>query len=230
MVDAMLYFTSGKYYCSNKRDLPNILEVSGKCGVFVDEIVPFGSFSVWFYHGNPIAMYDRVSGGLVLGNCGFKSVTTKERLNSLPGVGIYQRQYKWIHNGDTFKNRSDEIMKHIHDYLFERLGLNVTNHYQSDAWRGWRIPVFAVAGSSDTGMFSDSPAPSNIVSDEIEAFRKELAKRGIRSYIAHSVTSNVFCMKRWVIVRGRDFERTAGIVKSELSELFNNSQLLYAPW
>ena len=49
-------------------------------------------------HGNTIATIDEL-GVLSVSNAGWSSNTTKERLNGLPGVSIYQKNWNWYLNG-----------------------------------------------------------------------------------------------------------------------------------
>jgi hypothetical protein len=49
-------------------------------------------------HGNKIAALES-DGKMWVSNAGWKSNTTKERLNGLPGVNIYQRNWVWYLNG-----------------------------------------------------------------------------------------------------------------------------------
>lgn len=53
-------------------------------------------------HGNPIARYVKSSGLSTLqvcdGNC-WQTVTTKDRLNGLPGVSVHQKAGDWYLNG-----------------------------------------------------------------------------------------------------------------------------------
>jgi len=51
-------------------------------------------------HGNLIAYME--NGGLHISNGGWSSVTTKERLNGLPNVSIYQRNFEWFLNGEAW--------------------------------------------------------------------------------------------------------------------------------
>ena len=48
-------------------------------------------------HGNCIATKE--GGQLKITNAGWKSNTTKERLNALPGVRIQQKNFVWFLNG-----------------------------------------------------------------------------------------------------------------------------------
>jgi len=50
-----------------------------------------------FLHGNLIA--SKVEGRLHIANCGWFTNVTKERLNALPNVSIYQKKGIWFLNG-----------------------------------------------------------------------------------------------------------------------------------
>jgi hypothetical protein len=52
-------------------------------------------------HGNTIASIDEL-GVLSVSNAGWSSNTTKERLNGLPGVSIYQKNWTWYLNGQEW--------------------------------------------------------------------------------------------------------------------------------
>lgn len=51
-------------------------------------------------HGNTIAIKD--SSGLRVTNAGWFTNTTKERLNGLLGVSVYQRKGSWYLNGELW--------------------------------------------------------------------------------------------------------------------------------
>ena len=64
-------------------------------------------------HGNTIAIYNRVDGLLTLRDCGWTSVTTKERLNGLldtfnTGKYITQQNYQWF-----IKDRANDAIKDL---------------------------------------------------------------------------------------------------------------------
>jgi len=48
-------------------------------------------------HNNPIAIIDEHR-TLSITNAGWETVVTKDRLNELPGVSIYQKDYQWYLN------------------------------------------------------------------------------------------------------------------------------------
>ena len=88
----------------------------------------------------------------------------------------------------------------------------VKRYHRIDGWRGFSIPACAVAGASDTGMYSDSPCPSVTAKAEIRRFQREcLRPAKIRSRTRFGSTSNVFCGKRWVVVDREDFNRAAAL-------------------
>ena len=87
-----------------------------------------------------------------------------------------------------------------------------SRYHRLDGWRGYRIPGLAIAGASDTGMASDSPAPSDKVKTEIHRFQREcLRPAGIKSRQRLGSSSNVFCGKRWVCVSEHDWEKAAAL-------------------
>lgn len=86
----------------------------------------------------------------------------------------------------------------------------VRRYHRIDGWRGYPIPALAVIGSSDTGEWDDSPAPSREVKAEIRRFQREVLRPlGIKSRQRFGVSSNVFCAKRWVCVPRDQFKQAA---------------------
>ena len=64
-------------------------------------------------HGNTIAVYDRENGLLTLRDCGWESVTTKERLNGIldtleTGKYIVQENFRWF-----VKDRKNDKIKDL---------------------------------------------------------------------------------------------------------------------
>lgn len=194
-----LYFNNG-----GKRDKPYRQDdLPAFWGVFVDEIVPFDGFTVWFYHGYPIAMFDHEKHEYTLGNAGYQTATTKARLNVLTGVRISQKGGVWYNNGEPFVDHSDEI--------YDRIGRS--SRVKIDGWRGYSRPMFAVEEVSDTGTWSDSPCPSSKAEEKVKETIATLKSRKVKAYEAFGTTSNVFCMKRYVIVRGIDYAKAVEILK-----------------
>jgi hypothetical protein len=55
-----------------------------------------------FLHGNCIAW--KAPHALWISHCGWKTRTTQERLNGLPGVSISQRDFTWYLNGEEWSD------------------------------------------------------------------------------------------------------------------------------
>lgn len=62
------------------------------------EVVTEDGYSYMYLFGNNIAIKSD-TGGIAIRNCGYKTNTTKERLNALPGVRINQKAGVWYLNG-----------------------------------------------------------------------------------------------------------------------------------
>ncbi len=93
-----------------------------------------------------------------------------------------------------------------------------TKWVSTDGWRGYVLPVNAVAGCNHTGNWSDSPCPTNLVETEIESFRKKLRKEKIRSILRVEQSSNVFCQIVYVLVHPDNRERGLEIAKEHTKE------------
>ena len=63
---------------------------------------PFNAEGCWFMslHGNNIAK--RENGSVYIKSGGWRTSTTKERLNGLSGVNIYQFKFQWYLNGEPW--------------------------------------------------------------------------------------------------------------------------------
>tara|TARA_R110002020_G_scaffold24198_8_gene79840 strand:+ start:6530 stop:6817 length:288 start_codon:yes stop_codon:yes gene_type:complete len=64
------------------------------------EVRVYGEQRVLRLHDSDIAVWD--AEGLFITNCGYKTVTTKERLNGLPNVHIVQKDFQWFLNGEAW--------------------------------------------------------------------------------------------------------------------------------
>jgi hypothetical protein len=62
-----------------------------------------------YLHGNLIAQKCLRSGVISITNCGWFTNTTKERLNGLPNVLVYQRKGKWFLNGAEWDGEWVEV-------------------------------------------------------------------------------------------------------------------------
>ncbi len=66
--------------------------------------------TILLLHGNEIAYrYNDPEKSLSITNCGWFTSTTKERLNALPNVNIFQRDFKWYLNGNEWNGKLIDI-------------------------------------------------------------------------------------------------------------------------
>lgn len=63
--------------------------------------------TMMYLHNNLIAV--KVNGELYITNAGWKLNTTKERLNGLPGVSIYQKNFVWYLNGKEWNGELTKL-------------------------------------------------------------------------------------------------------------------------
>lgn len=88
----------------------------------------------------------------------------------------------------------------------------------TDAWRGYYKPSKAVAGSSDTGTWSDSPAPTPEVSRELKELEGYLNEAGIDTDEVALRSSNLFMAKRWIIPKDEEkYQKAKKLAKKWLS-------------
>ena len=72
------------------------------------EVLP--NVTILKLHGNAIAYrYNDPKKTLSITNCGWKSNTTKERLNALPNVNIVQKNWIWYLNGKEWDGELIDI-------------------------------------------------------------------------------------------------------------------------
>jgi len=87
----------------------------------------------------------------------------------------------------------------------------------SDEWRGHERPYYAVAGVSDTGMWSDSPCPSDTGQKELADLKAFLKRHNITTKSMTSPSSNLFMVKQWLIVQGPKFAEAKKLVQQYLA-------------
>lgn len=72
------------------------------------EVLP--NVTILKLHGNAIAYkYNDPNKTLSITNCGWFSNTTKERLNALPNVNIFQKNFNWYLNGKEWNGELIDI-------------------------------------------------------------------------------------------------------------------------
>lgn len=101
-------------------------------------------------------------------------------------------------------------------------------YVRTDDWRGYEQPIYAVAGANDTGTWSDSPCNSNTRKKEISGFTKKLREAKIPYRLKWGRSSNVFCMKQFVIVSEADHQKAYEMAKRYVNEteLFYSCEMI----
>lgn len=90
--------------------------------------------------------------------------------------------------------------------------------HTTDAWRGYLIPPYAIAGTSYTGEWPDSPAPLHEVKPPVDQLRRYLKEKGIETHIMQTPSSNLFMVKFWITASPDDYEKAI-----KLAEQWMNS-------
>jgi len=94
-------------------------------------------------------------------------------------------------------------------------------HKGSDGWGrdSYNIPTYAVAGASDCGSHSDSPAPTTQVMEELQRLIDHLKSEGIRATFGDPTASgNIFMGKQWVVVSRGQFKRAKRLAEAWIEE------------
>ena len=74
------------------------------------EVEVLSNVTILKLHGNPIAYrYNDPSRTLSITNAGWETTTTKERLNAIDGVSIYQKNWVWYLNGKEWDGKLIDI-------------------------------------------------------------------------------------------------------------------------
>lgn len=63
------------------------------------------NITMLYLFGNEIAYRDTTTSIVRITNCGYFTNTTKERLNGIPGVHIYQKKGNWYLNGNLWDGK-----------------------------------------------------------------------------------------------------------------------------
>ncbi len=182
-----------------------------------------------YYHGNKIAEWKEdglyISNGGYLGKGGATgSKTTKDKLNALPKVNLYQKNFNWYLNGSKWDGEWIKVEGVVPPTIDKSkagdIFLAQIRYVKTDGWRGYSEPQFAVVGVSDTGGWEDSPCPSHVAESELNAITSLLKKHKIRVKKISCETSNVFCMHHYLIPQLKNVEKARELAKNYL----DNSQ------
>ncbi len=188
-----------------------------------------------YYFGNKIAEWR--ADGLYISNGGYTgrrgetgSKTTKDKLNSLPGVRISQNNFKWYLNGEEWGGewvKVEGVAIPVIEKGKEGAVYDTTiKYHHSDGWRGYEYPEYAIAGANDTGMWSDSPCRTEVAEKELNEVTELLRAQQIPVKKITCQTSNVFCVHHYIVPMVKDVEKAKEVVKTYIET--NSTQLIYA--
>lgn len=180
--------------------------------------------ALWL-HFNKIAEHRQ--DGLWITDCGWASNVTRERLRALPSVNLSRKTVSgekiWILNGEQWDGAwhrvNGNVPPVVNDSVVGSLFDLTTKWVSSDGYRGKSQPVYAVCGASDTGMWSDSPCPSDVSAAEIKAAINAIKAVGIPTKMRTHETSNVFCVAHYVVVPPKYVDKAREVVDKHLERV-----------
>jgi hypothetical protein len=175
--------------------------------------------SLWL-HFNKIAEHN--PDGLYITDCGWQTKTTGERLNALPGVNLSRRKGEWILNGEKWSGEWVRVNKNkppVADSSVTGSMFDLTIKWISTGgYRGQEQPIYAVCAANNTGMWSDSPCPTEVCLNELIAARKAIKAVGIPVKEVVCSTSNVFCSVHYLVVPPKHVDKAREVVDKHLTE------------
>lgn len=182
--------------------------------------------SLWLFF-NKIA--EHREDGLYVSNCGYKTRTTAERLRALPNVNLTSKRGEWYLNGEAWNGEWRRVNTNPRPIADENVVgslFDLTKKWVSiDGYRGYEEPVYAVCGANDTGMWSDSPCPSNVAEAELKAMESVLDIAKIPHKLHTCETSNVFCVHHYLVVPPKFVDKARKLVDNHLESA--TTRLLY---
>lgn len=98
----------------------------------------------------------------------------------------------------------------------------------TDGWRGYEEPIYWVAGANDTGLYSDSPCPTDVAQKELGYIKSVLRKEGIRFKSITARSANIFMTKHYIVVAPADFEKAKEVALMHYNDVLkSDTDLLY---
>jgi len=179
-----------------------------------------------YLFGNMIA--SRVRGGIMVTLAGWDTVTTRAYLNAIPGVSVHRDKGRTYLNGIPWTEGEPRKVKMS---LPKPTGVKGdvyapgTAWISTDAWRGYEEPFAAICGANDTGMYSDSPCPSNVREKELNEAAALLKANGIHARVIFTTSSNIFCTHVYLVAKVKDAQPGRELIAT--SGLLDNTRLLY---
>lgn len=109
-----------------------------------------GKWVIMLLHGNPIARYrlgDKSLRSLTVCDGGWQTRTTADRLNSLPGVSVYQKSGDWYLNGTKWDGSWAHV---VPQYTIHADPIGKTPR--------WRVDLPAVPGVTPQSLYFPTEA------------------------------------------------------------------------
>jgi hypothetical protein len=158
--------------------------------------------SLWLFD-NKIAEIRR--DGLWISNAGWKSTTTKERLNGLSGVNVRQQRGVWLLNDRVWDGRwvNVDAWNDGIEYVTSQLPLEVADEPEFDVtseWmnEGYSRPLYSIY--------------QTLVQSDVEPVEAMLNGEGIPTRRMESDTDGVYRPNYFVVVRPQDVVRASSIL------------------
>jgi hypothetical protein len=179
-----------------------------------------------YLFGNKIA--EHRDGGVWICSCGYVTRTTSDRLNALPNVNISMKQGYFYLNGQMWSGEWTRVCDSNIVIDESKVGScwDMTAEWINVYGRGYYQPLYAVCGANDTGMFEDSPCPSDVGDKELMQIIDLLKKAKIDVKKAVLETSNVFCVHKYLVVKPMHINEARELVQNYI--LSNETRLMYA--
>ena len=187
-----------------------------------------------YLFGNKIA--EHRTDGLYITDAGWPTRSTHRYLNTIPNVYVNshkkQQQFRghaW--DGEWIKVEGVKVPVITEEQEAKNRKKDIfstqTRYIKTDGWRGYSEPIYAVCGANNTGDWSDSPAPSSVCEQEINAAKAYLAKNGVNTKIHVCETSNVFCVHVYLIAPVAKIEQARKLFAEYYEQEQHNTRLLY---
>ena len=182
--------------------------------------------SLWLFF-NKIA--EHREDGLYVSNCGYKTRTTAERLRALPNVSLVSKKGKWILNGEEWDGEWRRVNTNPQPFVSEfQIGsmFDLSKKWVSaGGYHGYEEPRYALCGANDTGMWDDSPCPTEVSLRELKAVEQMLKQDKIPFKFVTCNSTNVFCVHHYLVTPPKHLNRAKELLDKHLAN--TETRLLY---
>jgi hypothetical protein len=154
-----------------------------------------------YLFGNKIAEYRY--NGLWITSAGWRSNTTRERLNGIRGVSIVQRNYNWYLNGHLWDGQWTRVQEFSGSNTTEEDHVVDTSYVEFDMTSVWTKgkyskPIYAVAETTNVA--------------ELDNIEGTLTDNGIATKRTESDTQGKYLVHHFVVVKPEDYDKAISII------------------